>query len=73
MDTFATPFVQGRLRQEPVRIRVETVCAHCGEPMHFEVDQEMSCSCPEGEPSPIIFVPEVDLSRLKQPHIIEAF
>jgi len=73
VDTFATPFVQGRLRQEPVRIRVETVCAHCGETMQFEIDKEMNYSGPEDKPSPIIFVPEVDLTRLKQPHIIEAF
>jgi hypothetical protein len=65
--------VQGHLRQEPVTIRVETACAHCGEPMHLEIDQEMKCRCLEGGPAPIIFVPEVDLNRLKQPHIIEAF
>jgi hypothetical protein len=73
VDAFATPFVQGRLRQEPVSIQVETECAHCKEPMQLEIDSDMHCRCPENDCRPIIFVPDVDLNRLKDPHIIEAF
>lgn len=73
MDAFATPFVQGRLRQEKVVIRVDTECAHCQSPMQLEIDSDMNCRCLETDCHPIIFVPDVDFGRLKDPHIIDAF
>lgn len=73
MDAFATPFVQGHLRQEEVRIQVETECAHCKRPMQMEIDSAVNCRCLEPDCRPIIFVPQVDFSRLKDPNIIDAF
>lgn len=73
MDAFATPFVQGRLRQEQVLIRVETECAHCKEPIELEIDSDMNCRCLKADLRPIIFVPDVDCGRLKDPNIIDAF
>jgi hypothetical protein len=73
VDAFATPFVQGRLRQEKVVIQVETECAHCKMPMQLEIDSEMNCRCQESVDQPIIFVPDVDFGRLKDPTIIDAF
>lgn len=73
MDAFATPFVQGRLRQEDVVIQVETECAHCKRPMQMVIDSDMNCRCQETDCRPIIFVPDVDFSRLKDPNIISAF
>ena len=73
MDAFATPFVQGKLRNETVSIRVVSECVHCQRPMELEIDQDMNCRCTEKDHQPIIFVPEVDFSRLEEPNIINAF
>lgn len=73
MDAFATPFVQGQLRGEPVSVDVVSECAHCKRPMRMEIDSDMNCSCQEPDCSPIVFVPEVDFKTLKDPNIIDAF
>jgi hypothetical protein len=73
VDAFVTPFVQGRLREEEVSITVDTECAHCRRPMQLTIDSSMNRRCPEADCRPVIFVPEVDFSRLECPSIIEAF
>jgi hypothetical protein len=73
VDAFATPFVQGRLREEDVSISVISECAHCKRPMHLEIDGDMNWNSPDGDCSPIIFVPDVDFRTLKDPDIIDAF
>jgi len=73
VDAFATPFVQGRLRKENVSISVASECAHCKKPIHMEIDSEMNVRCRENGCRPMIFVPEVDFRRLRDPNIIEAF
>ena len=54
-------------------IQVDTECAHCKSPMRMEIDSDMNCHCPEPDCHPVIFVPDVDFSRLKDPNIIDAF
>jgi hypothetical protein len=41
--------------------------------MQMEIDSAMNCRCRETDCRPIIFVPDVDFGRLKDPNIIEAF
>jgi hypothetical protein len=41
--------------------------------MHLEIDGEMNCRSRETDCHPIIFVPDVDFGRLKDPNIIDAF
>lgn len=41
--------------------------------MELIIDQDMKLSGPCAEPSPIIFVPLVDIARLKEPNIISSF
>lgn len=55
-------------------IQVETECAYCKSPMRLEIDSDMNCRCPE-EPDcdPVIFVPDVNIGRLEDPNIIDAF
>lgn len=36
------PFVQGQLRQESLTFSIETECAHCGRPLHIEMDSTLS-------------------------------
>ncbi|MEW5733434.1 MAG: hypothetical protein AB1921_01190 [Thermodesulfobacteriota bacterium] len=54
-------------------MRVNTSCAHCGEPMELVIDQDMNLSGPCTDPSPVVFVPRVDVAGLKDPNIISAF
>jgi hypothetical protein len=73
VDAFATPFVQGRLRNEAVSIGVVTECALSKQPIHMEIDSDMNCSCDDPGCSPMIFVPDIDFKTLNEPHIIDAF
>jgi hypothetical protein len=65
--------VQGRLRGESLSITVRTECAHCSKPMQIEIDSELNYSVREEGASPIVFVPAVNFSELKDPSIIDAF
>ena len=52
---------------------VETECAHCSQPMHLEIDSDLSYSISEEGADPLVFVPEVDLYKLEEPSIIGSF
>ena len=52
---------------------IETECAHCGRPLHIEMDSELRYSVAEQGAQPLIFVPIVDFDRLEDPSIIDAF
>jgi hypothetical protein len=41
--------------------------------MWMEIDSDMNCRCRETDCRPIIFIPDVDFSRLEDPNIIDAF
>jgi len=69
----ATPFVQGQLRQEPVSVLVETECACCARPLRFTVDNQLAYSFEDPKTEPLLFVPQVDFGKLKDPSIIDAF
>ena len=63
--------MQGRLRNEPLTVEVESSCAHCGNPIHLTLDGELVWSVKEaGDCEPLLFEPEVDWSRLHRPNII---
>ncbi len=67
------PFVQGQLRGEPLSVVVETECAHCGRPLHLEIDSELRYRVVEEDAQPLLFVPLVDFDKLDDPSIIDAF
>ena len=73
MDAFATPFVQGRLRDEEVSISVASECALSKRPMNMEIDSDMNCTCEDQNCNPVIFVPDVDFKNVRDPNIIDAF
>ena len=52
---------------------IETECAHCGRPLHIEMDSDLRYSVLEQDAAPLVFVPMVDFARLKDPSIIDAF
>jgi hypothetical protein len=69
----ATPFVQGRLRKEPLSIVARTRCAHCDRPLGLEIDSELRCRVDGEGAKPLVFVPLVNFRKLKDPSIIDAF
>jgi hypothetical protein len=69
-DAIATPFVQGRLRNEPLVVEIESECAHCGRPLHFSVSSALEWNVREHEANPLVFEPDVDFSHLTAPNII---
>jgi hypothetical protein len=73
IDAMASPFVQGQLRKKPVSITVKTQCAHCAEPMRLKINSDLVCEILAGGAEPLLFVPQVDFSKLTDPSIIDAF
>jgi hypothetical protein len=73
VDAYATPFVQGQLRQETLSVRVATECAHCAQPIKIEIDSGLNCRLADAGCKPLVFVPQIDWGHFKAPDIIEAF
>ena len=69
----ATPFVQGRLRNEALSFEVHTECACCGRGIGFTMRHDLSYTLDDPESSPMFFMPIVDFTRLKAPSIIDDF
>ena len=66
------PFVQGHYTNAAASVHVESTCACCGDPVIFDVNNDMRFSV-EGDIAPLIFVRKVDFDELKDPSIIDAF
>jgi hypothetical protein len=69
----ATPFVQGRLRNERISFEIDTECGHCGEPIHLTVKEDRSCLVDDPDQSPLMFEPVVNWEGFSGPHIIDAY
>jgi hypothetical protein len=67
------PFVQGRLRREPLSFTISSECGHCHRPLQIEIDSDLNYRVLEAEAEPIIYLPLVDFEKLEDPSIIDAF
>ena len=65
--------MQGRLREEALSVAVTTECAHCGEPLHLEIDSELDHRVEEEGAEPLVFAPLVNFAKLTDPSIIDAY
>ena len=65
--------MQGQLRKEKLSFQIDTVCAHCNQAMHIEIDSDLHITAIEAGAVSLVFVPMVDFDRLKDPSIIDAF
>ena len=65
--------MQGRLREKPLFVKVESSCAKCGAPLTFEMDSDLGYHILAGSPEPLLFQPFVDFMTLPDPSIIDAF
>jgi len=69
----ATPFVQGRIREETLSITTRTECACCERPIELEIDSEMNCRVGSAGAAPLVSVPLVNARRLDAPNIVDDF
>ena len=69
----AAPFVEGRLRQEPLTIDIETTCEHCERAMAMRVDSELRYEVTSPGAAPIVFEPRLDWSTFTDPNIIAKY
>jgi hypothetical protein len=65
--------VQGQLRKQFLSVTVHTECAHCGRPMEMEIDSDLVYHVQDDGCRPVVFMPDVDLYKLKDASIIDAF
>jgi len=65
--------VQGHLRKSPLEVEIKSTCAHCGEAIELVVDSELNYRIDRGGPDALIFEPEIDWSRFKDPNIIDGY
>ena len=61
------------MRNEYLSVTIKTECAHCSQPMELDIDSDLSYKTKQQECNPIVFVPDVDFSRLKDDSIIDSF
>jgi hypothetical protein len=73
IDTIATPFVQGHLRQEPLSFVADTECGHCGQPLRIEMDADLNFHVEQQGADPLVFIPAVNFDKLAAPNIIDDF
>ena len=65
--------MEGRLREEPLVVEIETSCAHCGAALHLAIDDELRAAVSEPDASPLVFEPSVDWERFTAPNIIHDY
>ena len=67
------PFVQGRIRHQPLSVTIETQCVHCAQPIHITLDSELNYRVHEDDAEPLVFEPHVNWAALNAPNIIDAY
>ena len=65
--------MQGCLRNEKVKISLETSCAHCGAALHIDVDSDDRWELHETSARPLLFSPTIDWERFGKANIIDDF
>ncbi len=69
----AMPFVQGRLRDEQLVVKIESECAHCGRRLKIVLDSEMKILSVSKGAEPMVFEPDVNWAQFDEPNIIHAY
>jgi hypothetical protein len=65
--------VQGRLTDRLTQATIDTVCAHCDEPIRLTIDSEMRYEIERAGSKPMFFEPQIDWPRFREPNIIHAY
>ena len=65
--------MQGHLRNEPLDFIISSKCARSGRTLHIEIDGDLNYTVQEPGARPLISMPLVNFSTLKDPSIIDAY
>ena len=65
--------MQGRLRGEKLRVRIDSECKHCSQPLIIEVDQELAWNVISVGASPLLFEPDMDWKSFSGANIIHDY
>jgi len=69
----ATPFVQGRLREEKLEVGAVTRCSQTGREIRLLIDSEMNCQVLSSGAQPYLFEPHIDWQSFSAPSIIHDY
>jgi hypothetical protein len=65
--------VQGRLRNDPLTVQVTTQCAQSGQQIQIALDVDLKYTIEPAGIAPLIFEPEIEWARFREPNIIHAY
>jgi len=54
-------------------VTIDTQCAQTGRPLQIQLDSELISQVQQHDATPLFSTPLIDLSKLKDPSIIDAF
>ena len=54
-------------------VQIDTECGHCHAPLCLEVDSDLNYRVQPASAAPLLFVPLMNLRKLEDPSIIDAF
>ena len=69
----ATPFVQGRLRDEDLAIEASTRCAVTGRELRLRIASDLCCKVLSDGAAPFVFEPRLDWQQFSAPNIIHDY
>ena len=52
---------------------IQSECGHCGRPLTIEMDSDLNHAVKSTGAEPMVFVPLIDVAKLEDPSIIDAF
>ncbi len=65
--------MEGRIRNQPISVDIQSECAHCGRELRLRVDSELRWSLADSDAEPLVFEPEVDWETFSEPNITHAY
>lgn len=65
--------MQGRLRGEKLRVRIDSECKHCSQSLIIEVDDQLGWKVVSAGASPLLFEPDMDWKAFSGSNIIHDY
>ena len=65
--------MQGRLRGEKLKARIESQCRHCARPLALEVDDDLRWNVLSKGADPLLFEPETNWDTFRAPNIVHDY
>jgi hypothetical protein len=54
-------------------VGITTQCAHCGRPLHIEMDSKLKYQVTDEGAEPLVFLPDINWATFGEPNIIDAY